>query len=464
MPELENEKFIISGRKGSGKTAIAEHIYELASEDPNTFCDFVRKGEFDIQKVTQIGKEVGHELNETLLYEWLILTKLLQLVSQNESATDKKLYKDLNLFIKKNSGFVNIKNYEIKEVLKKEGIEIKTNYFDRVFSVLFKKDTESKHSKAPFYKLIPSLKETLKKLLQSDQEAENEYIVIFDDLDIGFSFNQRESIDSLINLIRISRDYNHFFGKEKLGAKIIILIRDDIGRFLKGYDAADTAKMLSSYEIPISWYEQETFNKRENDVKLKKFINKRLMVNYEKNGVSYDPSDPWNSLIANDLVYASNSSFKYIIDYTFFRPRDLVLFFKPLSENDYPIPLTSDIVQTLLTKLCDEIMSEVKNELSAHYESTTKNLILGVLKKISLLRRPFSFSELSNELSKVDIKIDPKEVTKTLFEYSLIGNIDNSVIPPRIYFKHREKRDEVYNPNFDLSFIIHHCLERYNKK
>ena len=37
FPELDSEKFIITGRKGAGKSAIAEFIFYSASNDPNAF-------------------------------------------------------------------------------------------------------------------------------------------------------------------------------------------------------------------------------------------------------------------------------------------------------------------------------------------------------------------------------------------------------------------------------------------
>ena len=52
-----------------------------------------------------------------------------------------------------------------------------------------------------------------------------------------------------------------------------------------------------------------------------------------------------------------------------------------------------------------------------------------------------------------------------LFEYSIIGNIDNGEYSAtKIYFKHREKRDEPCVLNFDLKFIYHKAIEEYLNK
>lgn len=43
LNQISDGKFIILGRKGSGKSAIGEHIHTLAESDPNSFCSFVKK-------------------------------------------------------------------------------------------------------------------------------------------------------------------------------------------------------------------------------------------------------------------------------------------------------------------------------------------------------------------------------------------------------------------------------------
>src|ERR1700744_3489218 len=86
---LENEKFIICGRKGAGKSAFAEYISLLADDEPNIFCKFIRQGESNLEHVVQIGKESGHNIERENLYTWLILTNVLKLFSDNQAAKDQ---------------------------------------------------------------------------------------------------------------------------------------------------------------------------------------------------------------------------------------------------------------------------------------------------------------------------------------------------------------------------------------
>ncbi|MGG9960876.1 P-loop ATPase, Sll1717 family [Ferruginibacter sp. SUN106] len=462
FPELNSEKFIITGRKGAGKSAIAEFIHYSATNDANTFCDFIKTRDLDTNKIVQIGKEEGLPIEEKLLFEWLILTKLIKLLTEDQSVQSIKEFKDLNIFLQRNSGLVDIKNYEVSEIVRNKSLEVNIEYFKRVFTSLFKKDIGIREHKAPFYKLLTPLKEVVTKLLLENVTSENEYFLIFDDLDIGFKESDKNSIESLTNVIRVAKDYNiDLFGKNGLEAKIIILLRDDLKRIIVKHNA-DTAKIFSSYEIPLVWYEHENFKNNENQVGLKKLINKRIEINFKKEDLDFNAFDPWTSLFKEDQQY-NGSSFKFLIDYTFFRPRDLILLFKPLPINSFPIPLTFYNSKTLLNAYVEELMLELKNELSASFNENDISKIFLCLKNLKQ-RQPLTKTQLTNELKDLGLEYDPELALILLFDYSVIGNFENYIYPAKIYFKHRERREDPLVINFDLQFIYHKALEVYLDK
>ncbi|MBC5842496.1 hypothetical protein H8R23_13855 [Flavobacterium sp. F-380] len=462
FPELETEKFIVTGRKGAGKSAIAEYINFTAGNDANVFCDFIKTRDFDSQKIVQIGKENGLIIEEKLLFEWLILTKLTKLIVSDQSKIKSQESKDLRQFLERNSGLIDIRNYEISEIIKNKELQVNIEYFKRAFTSLFKRSTNIKEHKAPFYKILPHLNEVVIKLLK-ENVSENEYVLIFDDLDIGFKENNEHSIETVTNILRVAKDYNiDFFGKNDLKAKVIILLRDDIKRIIVKYNA-DTAKLFSSYEIPLTWYEHEKFKTNENAVGLKQLINKRIEINFEKENVEYSKNDPWSTLIKTDYQY-NGSSFKYVIEYTFFKPRDLILFFKALPQHAFKIPLSFNDIQKLLYSYIEEQMHEVRNELSSTFTPEDITKIFIALKNLKY-RQPLEMNDLLEEFIEIDLEYDPMMTLLHLFNYSLIGNIENIENgQTMIYFKHREKREEPLKINFESNFIYHKILEVYLKK
>ena len=84
-------------------------------------------------------------------------------------------------------------------------------------------------------------------------------------------------MDSVVSLLRVAKSINNdLFSNNGINAKVIILLRDDVEKFIAD-KYADTAKMLASYSARINWY-QDDFQKgdNENDLNLKKFIDLRI--------------------------------------------------------------------------------------------------------------------------------------------------------------------------------------------
>ena len=457
FPELDSEKFIITGRKGAGKSAIAEYIFFSASNEPNAFCEFIKTRDLDSNKIVQIGKEQGLPIEEKLLFEWIILTKLIKLFTDDQSVQHIKEFKELKIFLQRNSGLVDIKSFEVTEVVKNKSLQVNIEYFKRVFSSVFKRDIGIKEHKAPFYKILQPLQDVVVKLLKENVTSDNEYHLIFDDLDIGFRESDKGSIDSVTNVIRVAKDYNiDIFGKNGLKAKVIILLRDDLKRIIVKHNA-DTAKLFSSYEIPLVWYEHENFKSNENLVGLKKLINRRIAVNFEKENQNYSLLDPWSSLFKEEYQF-NGSSFKYLIDYTFFRPRDLILLFKPLPKNAYRIPINFNNSKNLINAYVEELVLEIKNELSASFSDQDISRIFRSLKNLKT-KQPLTKSQIINDFVKVGLEYEPELALLQLFDYSILGNFDQSEYgPPKIYFKHRERREEPCVINFDLKFIYHKIM------
>lgn len=455
LSKLQNEKFIVSGRKGSGKSAIAEKIYSISRDNAEYFCDFVKKGDIDIEKITQLSSEADNLISQELLIEWIILIKLINQLISNEGISNQKEIQDLKIFLKKNSGFIDIKSNQIEEVIQNKGWEINVDYFKRFLSAKFGNRYDIKSGKAPFYKLLPHLKATVKELFLNTQNRENHYILIFDDLDIGFNSKNKKNITTLLNLIRIVKDYNiSFFGKEGISAKIIILLRDDISHFLLNEDA-DTAKLFSSYEILLNWYQHSNVYKNEDELKIKQFINKRIALNFENNEFEYNKEKPWESLINNDEAY-THTSFKYVIDHTLIRPRDLILFFKPLSEMKLPIPLNKNDINLLLGKYSIEFVKELRNELAAHYSSTDINSIFNTFN--NCVSEPVTFGYFENELRKYNFSESADDLLDLLFDLSIIGNVS---IQSKTYFKHWEQDDEIFAFNKCHKITLHFTLRNY---
>ena len=444
----------------------------LTRNEPNLFVKFVKQSESNLEHIVQIGKESGHHIERENLYKWLILTNILKMFSDNQSLSNNNDYQLLSQFLTKNSGYIDIRESEIKEQIQKQGFEINIEYLKRYFRSRHNHSLEIRQEKAPFYKLIPHLKEVLLKVLTSHEERENDnsYVIFFDDLDIGFNAGDKDSINAMITLLRVSKEINNeMFAKNSLSSKVVLLLRDDISKSLTTV-SSDTAKIFSSYSIGINWYQDEYHNSNEEiALNIRKFINSRIKYSFGDRGLGFNSSDPWLSLVeepfkqSNQYEAVTKSSFKYILDHTLFRPRDLLLFFNPLKLHKFNLPLSKQDTNHLIGQYCEELINELKNELScfySHEQIITIFNAIGVIasgceKSSSNSVRPEEAVKIISEHCK---EVEPLKLLEDLFERSMIGNMASNSF---VFFKHREPATDKYNFKKDNDIILHRAIKIY---
>lgn len=458
LPQLEREKFIILGRKGSGKTAIAEYLNAKASNDANIFCDFVRRADFARESVVQKGSDVDPAARASLLFEWLILVKFARLCVQNNAIVNESAMTHLDKFLTKNAGYVDLDKFEAREFIHGKEFDVDITHLKRFFTTRLKRSLQIKSQKATFYQLIPSLREAILSLMASDTNTvqENEFVLFFDDLDIGFTTTDEGAVSSLVSLLRIVKDYNvNEFGKRGIQAKIIVLLRDDIARV--AVDHADTAKVFSSYGIWLTWYDTHDVQAGgEMKSLLRLFINRRIAYNYSQRDWSVS-NDPWSDLIApgSQSDWGSKSAFKFVLDHTFYRPRDLILIFQSITDRALEIPIQPDALKNLVVRYSHAVIDEIRNELSAILSPEDVTCILSSLGHFARQRHRFSANQLKAKLREMSVNLDFDSLLATLFDYSLVGNISSE---GHVTFKHRQEKHQQFSIDQDQDLIIHTAL------
>ena len=441
IPQLSSEKFIVIGRKGCGKSAFAQYVAMRSKVEPNLFCTFVSNGRSKLEDVVQIGATNGYNIDKGSLFTWIIYTNILKQFSEIPSISDNSAFDPLRKFLAKNSGFIDIGSFEIKELVEKHGFEVATEHFKRMISGALRKSFESKSERAPFYKLLPDLEACIVKFLSAPDVISqgNKFAIFFDDLDIDFSISNQQSIDSLVALVRACRHINlEVFGKNHIEAKAIILLRDDIEAYLMTR-YADTAKIFSSYSAEIHWYQAETAStSRSSYSNIRKFLNKRIIQALKKAQIPVDVANPWQSLVHYDHGN-DEAAWSYVLNQTMYRPRDLLLFFKPLETGAYKIPLSSSDITSLAQTYSDELAAEIKNELSSFFSTSQIINIFSALHKINSLST-CSYTAAKDIIEEFVGNEDADSVLEALFDRSIIGTSESTSEAAKgwVTFKYRD--------------------------
>ncbi len=456
LPRIADEKFIFVGRKGTGKSAIAKFIKDSSHKHEDSYCDLIKFNDIALEQIVQAVPKEDKEQIEVVVFEWLILVRLIKLFVKNIDAQYTREFEKLNNFIKRNAGLVEIDKYHITEIIEKKKLEVSIDVLKHVFGSTIAKYVDAKSVKAPFYQFVNPLKDIIKTLLSFEVYKQKEYLILFDDLDIKFKSEDETSIDRLLNLLRAVKNLNTELFKNS-SVKVLVFLRDDIAEVLETKDS-DSSKLFSSYEIFLSWYDHELYKLNENQTNLKRFVNKRIAINFEANNVLYDIEDPWQSLFQYVPSVTDKTSFKYVLDYTFYRPRDLVLFMSTIGLEEYNYPIDYRTLRILLAKYVNSNVKELKSELSIHFNQAEVVKIFAILKKLSN-KFNSTKTEIENYIKQeFPDEVDVENVFNYLLSYSFI--ICKDISSGKLFFNYRERSKYLINSE-NLNYTLHKCIFSY---
>lgn len=458
MDQLNTGRFMFIGRKGVGKSAIAKYIKDSSDESDSSFATILRISDFELEKSIQLP---AHEEKnrERLIFEWLILVNIVKQIIKNKCGNYTQEYSRLEKFLEINAGIVNVDQFQVIEGNKGTSGEVNFGGLKHLFGGVFKRYFGTKLDKAPFYKLIPPLKDMLNIMLDFPTNKDLEFWLLFDDLDVNFNLRNETDNNKIMELIRVSKMYNNeVFKKNK--AKVLIFLRDDIrDSLINRY--SDSAKIFSTYEILLNWYNHKSYTEKlEQDIPLKKLANKRIEINFKKHHVEFG-DDPWSTLFEN-LNYnfyetPFKSSFKYILDFTFYRPRDIITFLTTMSTENCSFPIEKKSLKHLINKYISININEIKSELRLVFSNSEIELLFQVVFPMMTVNQNISLSNLKNELNKLHFKTEVEKVIDILLSYSLILFVDSE---GTIYFNYRDNNDigniEKETLNLTLPKCIYH--------
>ena len=153
------------------------------------------------------------------------------------------------------------------------------------------------------------------------------------------------------------------------------------------------------------------------------------------------------------------SSFRYILDFTLYRPRDLILFFQPLQSGNFTIPLKPSDIYNLAGQYVENFVLEIKNELSSFYDSIQIETILNALREISK-ENDCSYDKAAQIVKENTCNIPIDEILNDLFNRSIIGNKKSN---GHMVFKCREPLNsaEVYKLRQEYSIVIQNGFKLY---
>lgn len=410
---LNTTAFLVLGYKGSGKTALAEHLY-LKSKDDNSFV--VEKISLkdlaynSIVKIVPGGDE--KEIKAKVAWRWLLLVKTLFSLNNDSEARSNKsddIRKTIEMFAQCGLLPVNDINSLVKTTSSKDfKIQIQNFVFER---------TQTKENAQLN---LEQLIDYVKSLLFSYDEG-HQHVIIIDGLDdiLTSCDIQYKVITALINE---ARDLNVLFKNNHLDVKIIVLCRTDIFERLND---PNKNKIKQDNSLTFDWY-QEGLEEPAN-CGLIKIANRRTQIIYP------EIEDMFSTFFPQK--YDRRDVRSSLLDMTRHTPRDFLQLLKKIQGNCSQEAVTQENIKKGIKEYStDYFLPEIRDELVGYIPGKYIECLFRFLS--SFHKRELDYGELKREYEHYEIAQCEKEldeILKILFECSAIGN-------EYVHFGNYEKR------------------------
>ncbi len=432
---IENPIFYVIGKKGTGKSAIYQYLFKQSSLKGAIFenADFTS---FPFEKLVRLSDDDFSRPNQyRSIWQHIIIDFLIPLIIKNQAADTNIYYERLkdyyDLFLKDS---INL-HYDSISRVEKEGFGLTLKYSGIEPSLNSEKQTgfnliDSAHN-------ITAINKSLWDLITNyliSRSDNTTYIIQFDRLDD--TYNQcRKDIETyfqvIISLMKTVYDLNCSLRTKGISnVKVVAYLRNDINNELAKRDAESARWDAYTYKINWAIINQNDWV----NPPLLQLINKRISHSlqsditfndiFDSNKINMRNYNPDTGRIGREVI----DVFKYIVDKTFHRPRDLIQFCRYIAieirntENCIKIDFRN--IKNAEKNYCNWLVnSEIANEINPII--TDIDNLYDFIR--SLGGRQFSFSVFCSKfkVSSVgrDTSIKANNLLDYLYEVGIILNV-----------------------------------------
>lgn len=436
----EGRAFYVIGRKGSGKTAVSQHLYQSRAYDCYT-QRFTFKN-FPFNDLYKLSNQSYRQPNQYItLWKYLIYSAVAKMMATNERI-DPEIRSQLG----------RIYNDDPQVSLPRMVARWTASDFDfKVMGTGIKSGEQStiNENATPWIERVSILEELIVRYIDDSR-----YLLVFDELDedygAGAAAPDQEYWQLLVSLFKAVQDVRSVFAGT--GARIFptVFLREDIYSQLQDADK-------TKWQDVVYWLEWTPD-------RIKDLISFRISRAHDPDGDILGFEEAWSILFTNQLVsYGASrnkrslSSFDYITRAGCWRPRDYIRYMKATAQiavEKQISPVPPKLVVQALKEFSNYLRSEMEDEIGG----ILPNIRL-ILDSVAHIRKPIfkledfinSCPETAGHNSQV---YDAEGVLRVLYGFSVIGNFTRQ---QKLVFNYtnREARLNLLEP-----FAVHPGLLR----
>lgn len=437
----QGKRSYVIGRKGCGKTAIAEYL--CRQREPGVFSLKLTFKNFpfnELYELRDLGYAGPHQY--ITLWKFLIYSHVSQLMAGNDAV-----------------------EATVRGALRHAYLENQAptlprrinRWLDREFGTeLFGSANEAAGELPEIDRRRESLIDRVNKLedvLLANLDSAR-YIVVFDELDEDYrNIVERQQYDQysalITGLFKAVQNVRSVFGDQRYKLYPVVFLRDDIYEIIQDSDRTK----WNDLKIGLDW-----------DVeRIKELIAFRISRALDPTADTMNFDTAWHTLFFRSNVRIGSSrksthSFDYVARSTHLRPRDFIQYLKVCCEQELRHPDKLSKVTPVVIKKVDSAFSNyLKSELIDEIHGVLPDIgsifdVLSQLRKWSFNNREF-IDAYNRQIKRGNLKErDPSFVLQILFLFSVVGHHENG---RQHNFRYLNKEARF---NFDQQVIVHRGL------
>lgn len=413
--------FLIIGRKGTGKTLLAEYYKHITQSETNKVNIF-DESDFSLMKLRNFEYGLVSDQESRIFWEYFFLTTIAE-----------QIVKDTKI---KRIGFM-VKRRKLRSILDKSDFKVSGKTVKESNSMGFNitggiKNISSKISgnlseevskqfqEKKYYERIDSLRKLVMFFISNGKVN---YQLFFDDIDELEVFNDDSSqkIKFIHSMIKAAKRMNNDFRTVDSNSKIFVLMRVDMIKELN-QRTHNFNKVRQTNSVTLDWQYNSSTDLM--DQPLTRMIIKKIKNNSPDYRLRSD-FEIFNLIWPQKI--ANKNAIKYIIDHSFGRPRDFVMFLNVVKVK-YPEKesITGRMMKQSLNEYSSIFFDELTNEIN---RNENRDLIMDTITLIKDTgKNTFHLDELMDtyELTPeryhyITGESDLKLAIESLYQYSVIG-------------------------------------------
>lgn len=455
-------KFIIIGRKGTGKTTLSSYYTVKANLEDFKISKRMVANDFIQKKLLNFSQaEINREEN-SLFWEYVFLLDIGQaLVDFYNSYSIKPKYYFQNLRkilsrhkIQEMQRFLKNEIYKIDTVVTGNNVEVSNSNGYQISknpnvtgdsSIKYSESENFSKTASRYYEKVPELKKLLFQILK---ESKQDIVIFYDDMD---QFEESIKFEYFLSLMK-----NMIYSADRLNndlskinkSKVCLVLRKDVIDLLQE-ETNNLNKQTTDHGINISWFDNGSKKAYEHPIM-------QMVLHKIKNSTGEYKETPL-SLIYEFMFEDSREKtiFEFLMERSFGRPRDIVSYLNFLKEA-YPEKekIVIDDLKSVEQKYSEWFYQELMNEIKI---SDKKEQIKKVMEIVKNFGRPtFKVNQIMSFMPEGDFTEDTLlETLSAMRDYSILG------------IKNRGNFDFVYRTglktkvNSTTKFVVHRGLRKY---